>query len=43
MKRIDDGTKAVLYIIALMVAQYLFYLLLRYIDSLVVSSAFRMQ
>ena len=43
MKHIDEGTKAVLYILALMVAQYLFYLLLRYIDSLVVSSAFRMQ
>ena len=43
MKHIDDGTKAVMYILALMVAQYLFYLLLRYIDSLVVSSSFRMQ
>lgn len=43
MKHIDDGTKEVMYILVLVVAQYLFYLLLRYIDSLVVSSAFRMQ
>lgn len=43
MKHIDDGTKEVMYILVLVVAQYLFYLLLRYIDSLVLSSAFRMQ